>query len=180
MADLLIVVILAFMWSWDYPADHPAKRLIQRISFPFVYLGLWHGWAMFAPEPIHVNRRLRAMLCFSDGSVQEWRSLGPEGSSGLMKLLYARSFKYEHSILGPRVSHLYAPLCEFLCRQSQEQSRVPVAIELFRDSRYVHAFGEDQVYSEVHTVPFYRYDCRKRLGLSIPPAVTPRKVSSRS
>ena len=70
MVDLFIIVFLLFLWCWDYPADHPAKKGILKISSPFLYFGLWHGWALFAPDPIHLNRWLRAAFRFDDGSAE--------------------------------------------------------------------------------------------------------------
>lgn len=107
VTDAFIIIVLLFIWCWDYPPDHPAKRFIAKFSAPFVYMGFWHGWAMFAPEPIHVNRRLRAVLTFADGVTENWSPLGPEHSGKLINMLYARSFKYEHSLLSPRVGYLY-------------------------------------------------------------------------
>ena len=104
LTNSFIIISLLFIWCWDYPADHPAKMFITKFSFPFVDMGFWHGWAMFAPEPIHVNRRLRAVLTFADGTKEDWSPLGPDSRSKLINLLYARSFKYEHSLLGPRVA----------------------------------------------------------------------------
>ena len=103
LTNAFIMISLLFIWCWDYPADHPAKRFIQKFSFPFVYMGFWHGWAMFAPEPIHVDRRLRAVLTFSNGITEDWSPLGPDSRSKLINLLYTGSFKYEHSLLGPRM-----------------------------------------------------------------------------
>lgn len=175
MTDLLIFILLIFMWCWDYPADHPAKRFCRLFSLPFIYFGLWHGWSMFAPEPIHVNRRLRAVLTFHDGLIEEWRPLGPEESSRVMKTLFARSFKFEHSVLGIRVNHLYAPLCEFLVRQCLADcpDRRLSGIELFRDSRIVNPCESERVYSEMKSVSFYRYDAIKRSGRVTPAATKP-------
>jgi hypothetical protein len=78
LISAFVLLLLLFMWCWDYPADHPAKKFCLLFSKPFVYFGMWHGWAMFAPEPIHVNRRLRAVLTFDDGISEEWRPMGPE------------------------------------------------------------------------------------------------------
>jgi len=171
MVDVVIGISLLFIWCWDYPADHPAKRFITKFSFPFVYMGFWHGWAMFAPEPIHVNRRLRAVLTFADGTKEDWSPLGPDSRSKLINLLYARSFKYEHSLLGPRVLHLYGPLCDFLTRQVQADGRKLLVIEFFRDSQSVNPCGAENVYSAMQSVAFYRYDAVKRTGAVIP--VTP-------
>ena len=107
MVDLFIGICLFFIWCWDYPPDHPAKRFEQKFSFPFVHMGLWYGWAMFAPEPIQVNRRLRAVLTFADGTTEDWSPLGPDSRSKLINLLYARSFKSTgHWGLAPK----YPPL----------------------------------------------------------------------
>lgn len=167
-SDLIIIVFLVFMWCWDYPADHPAKRFISKFGFPFVYMGFWHGWAMFAPEPIHVNRRMRAVLVFDDGSTEEWRPLAPEYQQKLINLLYARSFKYEHTLFSPRMSFLYPPLCDFLIRQTQSKSRKVISVDLVRDSQSVNPIDTDAVYGETKTDLFYRYDAVNRTGLVLP------------
>lgn len=173
MTDAFIIIVLLFIWCWDYPADHPAKRFISKFSFPFVYMGFWHGWAMFAPEPIHVNRRLRAVLTFADGVTENWSPLGPENSGKLINMLYARSFKYEHSLLTPRMGYLYVPLCDFLTRQAQVDGRKLQSIVFFRDFQTVNSMGSENVYSEKKSIAFYRYDAVKRFGAEIPVATPP-------
>ena len=123
---------------------------------------------MFAPEPIHVNRRLRAVLTFADGVTENWSPLGPENSGKLINMLYARSFKYEHSLLSPRVGYLYVPLCDFLTRQVQVDGRKLASIVFFRDFQTVNPNGSENVYSEKKSVAFYRYDAVKRIGAEIP------------
>ena len=93
LTNAFIIISLLFIWCWDYPGDHPAKKFVQKWGFPFVYMGFWHGWAMFAPEPIHVNRRLRAVLTFADATTEDWSPLGPDSRSKFINLFYARSFK---------------------------------------------------------------------------------------
>ena len=68
--DVFIVAILLWFWCYDLPTDSPQRRLVGYIQKPFLYLGLWHGWAMFAPEPLHVNRRLKAIIQYADGSIE--------------------------------------------------------------------------------------------------------------
>ena len=97
MTDLLILWLLLFLWCWDYPADHFLRRLIRLPGGPLVYFGLWHSWAMFAPHPVHLNRRLVALVTLSDGTRQQWQPLSSEGQSLLLRMLYVRSFKFEFS-----------------------------------------------------------------------------------
>ena len=128
---------------------------------------------MFAPEPIHVNRRLRAVLTFADGMTENWSPLGPENSGKLINMLYARSFKYEHSLLSPRMGYLYVPLCDFLTRQVQTDGRKLQSIVFFRDFQTVNPMGSEDVYSEKRSIAFYRYDAVKRTGADIPPPPLP-------
>jgi len=163
VTSIIIPILLMFMWCWDYPADHPLKRFCRMFASPLIYFGLWHGWSMFAPEPIHVNRRIRALLTFEDGTIEEWCPVGPEECRTLARTLLARSFKFEHSLLGSSSAHLYAPLCEFLIRQSQSvhlenANRKLRKISLVRDSRLVRPCGSDTTYAALKSAPFYQFD----------------------
>ncbi len=46
---------------------------------------------MFAPDPIKVNRWLRAVIRCSDGSTEEWQPIDPE-EDRVVNTLYVRSF----------------------------------------------------------------------------------------
>ena len=81
-----------------------------------------------------------------------------------------RLASHTHSLLGPRVLHLYVPLCEFLMRQVQADGRKLIRIEFIRDFQYVNPYGADSVYSDLKSVAFYRYDAIKRTGAVIPVA----------
>lgn len=184
MTGAFIAVLLLFMWCWDYPADHPSKKFCRLFAFPFLYFGLWHGWSMFAPEPIHVNRRLRALLTFDNGSIEEWCPLGPDECSPWMKMLIARSFKFENSILGSNSSQLYSPLCEFLLRQCQSGDSEPRGrrihqIELIRDFRLVNPMGSQNTWSEMKSVPFFRFDAVAGTGRILVNSVNAANVPAR-
>ncbi len=69
LIDVFIIILLCWFWCWDLPADLPTKRLIGYGQAPFLWLELWHNWSMFAPEPLHVHRRLKAVIRYADGSV---------------------------------------------------------------------------------------------------------------
>lgn len=165
MTDAFIVVYLLFLWGWDYPRDHPLKRLVERFSFPFVYMGLWHGWSMFAPEPIHVCRWLKAVIVFDDGSVENWEPLRPAANQRILNTLFMRSFKYQHSLLGGRNRHLCLPLCRFLTAQASDAGRRVVRVELCREYRFVNPPDSPEVYSDTRSVTFFRFDAdRARTG----------------
>jgi len=155
--DLFILIFLTFLWCWDYPQDHPARKFVSVWGFPFVYLGLWHGWAMFAPEPLHVNRWLKAVIRFHDGTVEEWEPLRPSKMSKLLNTLYVRSFKFQHSVVCGQYKQLYQPVCEFLARQATDGERKVAEIELFREFQSVNGPEADEVYGPMKSVRIYEW-----------------------
>ncbi len=159
LTDVLILLTLLFLWCWDYPLDHPPRRLIHGLSFPFLYLGLWHSWAMFAPQPIHVNRRLRAVIRWDDGTFDLWTPLGPRRSA-LFNLLYARSFKYECSLLSTAGRVPLQSLAEFLVRQAADDAagRRVVRIELLRESCRVLPPAAAEIYGPPQLTPLLALD----------------------
>ncbi len=157
MTDAFILILLAFLWFWDYPPDHPSKKITRMLGFPFVYLGLWHGWSMFAPDPIRVNRRLRAVIRFNDGALEEWCPLWARTSNRLLDMFYVRTYKYQHSVVSGESPVLCEPLCQFLARQVNSTERFAVEIDLIRQFRIVNPPDAVEPYGEQREVMFYKY-----------------------
>ncbi|MEY3175841.1 MAG: hypothetical protein RLZZ436_3755 [Planctomycetota bacterium] len=159
LTDLFILSLLLFLWCWDYPVDHPPRRLVHWLSLPFLYLGLWHSWAMFAPQPIHVNRRLRAVIRHDDGSSELWTPIGPHRSA-LFNLLYARSFKYECSLLSTAGPAPLRALAEFLAKRAAEDApeRRVVRVELVRESCRVNPPEDAEIHGPVQVTPLLAVD----------------------
>ena len=157
MTDCFVLLLLVFLWCWDYPADHPAKRLVRKAGMPLVYIGLWHGWSMFAPDPIRVNRRLRAMIRFNDGSQEERCPLWARTSNRLLDMCYVRTFKYQHSVVSGESPVLCEPLCQFLARQVNSAERFAVEIDLVRQFQVVNSPDAVEPYGEQREVVFYQY-----------------------
>ena len=137
--DVFIVAILLWFWCYDLPTDSPQRRLVGYIQKPFLYLGLWHGWAMFAPEPLHVNRRLKAIIQYADGSIDEWRPIEPLQTNWFVDLLWFRHFKFQFSVLTGADTVLWSPLCQWLVRQAKLDGLQVVSIQLIREYQTVNA-----------------------------------------
>ena len=112
---------------------------------------------MFAPDPIRVNRRLRAMIRFSDGSQEEWCPLWARTSNRLLDMFYVRTFKYQHSVVSGESPLLCEPLCQFLARQVHEPDRYAVEIELVRQFQVVNPPDAVEPFGEPREVVFYKY-----------------------
>lgn len=166
VTDCFILAVLLFLFCWDYPVDHPPRRLIHWPAQPFAWLGLWHSWAMFAPQPIHVNRRLRAAVTWADGSVDYWRPLSPDRSA-LFNMLYARSFKYECSLLSTAGELPLLSLAEFLVATAgpDAQGRAVLRVDLWREASAVNPPGSAEPLGPQKLVPLYHYDAMRRRGV---------------
>lgn len=142
MTDLLILWLLLFLWCWDHPADHALRRLILLPARPLVYLGLWHSWAMFAPHPVNLNRRLVALVTFADGVREQWEPLSATAGRTWHRMLFVRSFKFEFSLFSPGGERLYRPVCEFLVDEALCAGRVVQSIELIRLTQPVNSWAD--------------------------------------
>ena len=69
LVNSFIAIYLIISWSWSLPTSSPARKLLAPLRPVILYLGLWHNWKMFAPDPVASNRRLQALLDFGEGSV---------------------------------------------------------------------------------------------------------------
>ena len=163
MTDLLILWLLLFLWCWDYPADHFLRRLIRLPAGPLVYFGLWHSWAMFAPHPVHLNRRLVALVTLSDGTRQQWQPLSSEGQSLLRRMLYVRSFKFEFSLFSPGGERLYQPVCEFVAQQAAGAGQVVQSIELIRLTQNVNSWSSVERFGAERADRLFQWSPQGRL-----------------
>jgi hypothetical protein len=71
-SDILIVVYLVIAWSWNLPGESAAKLIVNKLSWFVQWLGLWHDWKMFAPNPPRYNNRIFVRVDYSDGTRREW------------------------------------------------------------------------------------------------------------
>ena len=155
LVDVFIVVMLIWLWCWDLPADLPARKFIALIQKPFLWLGLWHGWAMFAPDPLRVNRRLKAVIRYADGAVDEWRPVEPRRSNWFLDLLWFRHFKYQFSVLSGSNKVLWKPLCDWLVRQATDEGQLVTSVQLIREYQMVQSPSSPQPLSDWQTAVMY-------------------------
>jgi hypothetical protein len=155
LIDLFIIVLLIWFWCWDLPRDLPTRKFVGFVQKPFLWLGLWHNWAMFAPDPIRVNRRLKAIITYSEGSVDEWRPIEPGRSNWFLDLLWFRHFKYQFSVLSGANKVLWKPLCDWLCQQAALDGQTVTSIQLVREYQVVQSPTSDQPLSEWQSAVMY-------------------------
>src|ERR1051326_2116413 len=75
-------VFIAFhviaLFFWGLPESPFRSRMAKPFQPYVVYMGLWHIWGMFAPNPLDINFDVRAQVIYRDGSTAEWHVPRPE------------------------------------------------------------------------------------------------------
>lgn len=132
-----IVFLLFVIWCWNLPDDCLARKLIRPWKGFILYTGLWHGWNMFAPEPLFVNRRLTAIVYLKNNAVIEWRSEDVGRMSWWRAFLFVRERKMIDNLLSNQMAYLKPALADFLARQYRSQGFEVTRIELVQFRRVV-------------------------------------------
>lgn len=116
--NAFIALIVAAVIIDTLPQSPFALR--EAISPTLVRLGIKQGsWDLFAPEPDHINTRIRAEITYRDGERRDWQ--GPDWTkvSTWEKWVGHRRFEwYDHAILQPN-----APAWEPWCREIARLAR---------------------------------------------------------
>ena len=157
LTDVFIMGWLLFAWNWDRPVTDPGRRVAALVGTPLLFLGLWHGWAMFAPDPIRFHRKLRAVILFDNGQAEHWEPLTADRESWLTRMWHVRNYKYQNAVLCGRNTELYVPLCCFLQKLASDDGRRVISVELYREYRAVNPPGARHPYSEARTVRFFQH-----------------------
>jgi hypothetical protein len=67
-----IIVHLYIMTVWGLPASEFRTILCKPIQAYTSFMGLWHAWNMFSPEPLATNFHVQAEVHFQNGNVRYW------------------------------------------------------------------------------------------------------------
>lgn len=173
--NTLVLLTLLFVVFWDSNPRSPGRRALEWAFQPLLYIGLWHGWSMFAPDPIHIIQRLKAVIVLDDGSVEEWSPDSSRPETRLVNLLYARSFKYEHSLCTQRFPQLLLALCRYLCRDIESAQPGVLTIDLHVTSKRILPYGSETIFSDESGRPVYRYSSKTDSGQMIRQPADPKK-----
>jgi len=113
-----IALLLAVVAIDTLPQSPPALR--DALVPTLVRLGIKQGsWNLFAPEPDHVNNRLRAEITYRDGEKREWH--GPDWTNVSIWEKWAghRRFEwYDHITLQGNAA-AWEPWCRDIARTAR-------------------------------------------------------------
>jgi hypothetical protein len=116
-SDLFIVAFVWIAWSWSLPEDAPAKWLVNQVAKFVSWIGLWHSWRMFAPNPTRSTRRLVVLVEYADGSKYEWRPPGTLPEGPWPAFLHSRFRKFTDNVSAGKVKGLQWSTADYAVRR---------------------------------------------------------------
>ncbi len=120
-SDLFIVLFLFIAWFWNLPEDAPGKWLVRPLGKVVYWIGLWHGWNMFAPNPVRASRRLAVRVDYADGSRYEWRPPGALPEGFWSAFLHAHHRKFTDNVASGKVKGLRGALAGYAVKKLGEK-----------------------------------------------------------
>lgn len=128
---IVFYVYTTFFWLCG-PSDLRAVMLTPTRDV-FNYLGLWQEFAVFGPQPRHMNLHVVADITYEDGKKSEWAFRRIEQCDPMEKLIGERVRKYSIEHLSwPNKNYLCSHFTYWLAKQEYKQGRRPKQIELVR------------------------------------------------
>ena len=127
LVNCFIVTYLIYAWCFDQPKNATSRKLALFIDPIARWMGLWHSWRMFAPNPIFVNRKVAVELTHPDGSVKIFDEPDISTMGKWSAFLNSRERKYQSSLTGNSYKSHRPAICKYVLNQAIEAGE-PVSI----------------------------------------------------
>lgn len=135
--NTFIVCYLFIAWSWSLPKNSARRRVAQKLGPIVRWLGLWHSWSMFAPEPILVERKLAVELAYKDQSVDVYDLPDIADDPAATAFLNIRDRKYQ-SVLCKKNEAVQRPaLCRYFADHYTDPNRSLLKCQLVVHRRWI-------------------------------------------
>lgn len=167
--NLFIAAYLTFAWLWTLPGGSPLRRLIVPLEKHVRWLGLWHSWNMFVPDPTRTNRYIEAEVRLFSGDVGTWRAPRLCEMGAVHAFLSKRHRKYQLNLVRNHYHVIRPALCDYLAKQFGTPADPPVEVTLLYFFREVSEPGY-----VTPVAPFARTVLHRR---DVPPGTTNRSAA---
>jgi hypothetical protein len=127
---LLHVYIMAV---WGLPGSGFRTLLARPIESYVDYMGLWHSWDMFAPDPLSLNFGIQAVIEYQDGSRKTWDFPRMEKLSLWERFQKERYRKWSERVRLDVNAALWDDTCRFVARVNDTPRNHPTRIILIRN-----------------------------------------------
>lgn len=152
---LLLSAFICFHWAcvaaWLWPNPSDAKRFLMGLQVPIPVVGgrglEWReravvpaylfntaqhqDWAMFAPNPLQINRYVAATVTYRSGREAEFSFPRLSQLGGIEAWIEKRYRKYQHRICDENVAAYREDLARFIARRMVRSGDPPVRVRIY-------------------------------------------------
>lgn len=144
LINAFICAFLYVAWAWTLPQASLLRRFLRPFSRYVAWLGLWHSWNMFAPNPLSATRYLRARIKLANGDCVIWAAPHAGEAGHVRAFLMMRHRKFQLSLQGRYYLPLRAALADYLLRKYNFEENPPVEIRLLSYQQIIPPPGETE------------------------------------
>lgn len=161
LVNTFIICYLFVAWSWNLPSGSFRRRVAQKLGPIVRWLGLWHSWSMFAPEPILVDRKMAVELTYDDQSVDAYDLPYIGDYSRWRSFLSIRDRKYQ-AVLAKKGADVQRPaICRYFSDHYADPHRKLLKSQLVVHKRRIPtptAVNEPKEKKRFERIPLWTID----------------------
>lgn len=151
LVNVFIILVIAAFWLFDLPKSSSwafvRKKWLEKHMKRY---GFAHGWGMFAPTPININRCLRVEIILEDDRIVHYNSFDFDQYKGWKTVYHGRKRKYQEHLTGKRTNILSPSYCSWVLKefeQKETESIAPKAVKLYRQTAKIKEPGKRTIAS---------------------------------
>lgn len=130
--NAFIIVHLYIIAVWGLPGSRFRSALTEPVEDYVIEMGLWHSWAMFAPDPLSVNFTVEAEVTFADGTSTLWEFPRME-KLGLWEKYHKERFrKWRERVRQDAHNNIWNDTTRFIARKFNNPTNPPTRVVLIR------------------------------------------------
>jgi hypothetical protein len=143
--NLFLVFHLVMIFVWSMPLNTGiVTHLRPKIASYMFWSGLAQGWNLFAPNPLNLNTRVEAEICYRDGNTGVWAFPLPQNYGYLKRYTLERQHKFGFdALINNRFALLRPDAARFIARLNNKNNNPPVTVTLISYRSQIAPPGSD-------------------------------------
>ena len=128
--NVFIVCHLSLILCWAMPLNTGIfTNLRPKIAPYMIWSGLAQGWNLFARNPLSLNTRVEATICYRDGQTSVWKFPLPQDYGYIKRYTLERQHKFGlDSLLNNRFALLRPDAARYIARLNNKDNNPPVTV----------------------------------------------------
>lgn len=119
--------------GWGLPSSRFRDGLVGWLQEYVVFIGIWHSWDMFSPDPLIVNFNLYGEVILADGQTNLWEFPRMEKLSLTERFQKERYRKWRERVRQDAYHAVWRDTAKFIARQSLQNGAPPKRVVLVRE-----------------------------------------------